>query len=99
MLGVAWKLSRHVLSKARRAAKQMACWAAPRTIMRSTAVRGVYGMDRLTRRAILLAAPALAVAGTAPALPTVRLGNHTISRLIVGGNPVSANSHVSSNLS
>jgi hypothetical protein len=29
----------------------------------------------------------------------VRLGDHPISRLIVGGNPVSAHSHVSSNLS
>lgn len=56
-------------------------------------------MDRITRRTVLLAAPALAAAGPAPALPTVRLGDHTISRLIVGGNPVSANSHVSSKLS
>ncbi|HWR52580.1 MAG TPA: hypothetical protein VN428_15825 [Bryobacteraceae bacterium] len=35
----------------------------------------------------------------APALPTAKFGPHTISRLIVGGNPVSANSHVSAQLS
>ncbi len=33
-----------------------------------------------------------------PAIPAVRFGAHTISRLIVGGNPVSANSHVSGQL-
>ena len=34
-----------------------------------------------------------------PALPTIKFGPRTISRLIVGGNPVSANSHVSGQLS
>ena len=29
------------------------------------------------------------------ALPSIRLGSHTVSRLIVGGNPVSGNSHIS----
>jgi hypothetical protein len=56
-------------------------------------------MGHLTRRTVLLAAPALVAVGTASPLPMVRLGDHPISRLIVGGNPVSANSHVSSNLS
>jgi hypothetical protein len=56
-------------------------------------------MRRLTRRSVLFAAPAIAAAGPAPSLPTVRLGDHTVSRLIVGGNPVSANSHVSPDLS
>ncbi len=32
-------------------------------------------------------------------LPTVAFGDHRISRLLVGGNPVSGNSHVSSKLS
>lgn len=55
-------------------------------------------MADITRRDLLCAVPAVAAAGsvTAPsALPTVRLGSHTVSRLIVGGNPVSGNSHVS----
>ncbi len=56
-------------------------------------------MDNITRRSLVLSAPALAAFGSASALPTVRLGDQTISRLIVGGNPVSANSHVSSALS
>lgn len=56
-------------------------------------------MGHLTRRAVLLATPAAAAAGLAPPMPTVRLGGHTVSRLIVGGNPISANSHVSSSLS
>lgn len=51
-----------------------------------------------TRRSLLLAAPALAAAPL-PALPRIRLGPHEVSRLIVGGNPVSANSHVSGQLS
>lgn len=34
-----------------------------------------------------------------PAVPTVAFGKHRISRLIVGGNPVSGNSHVSGQLS
>ena len=28
-------------------------------------------------------------------LPTIRLGKHQVSRLIVGGNPFSGNSHLS----
>lgn len=51
-----------------------------------------------SRRSILLAAPAVATAAQA-ALPKVRLGPYSVSRLIVGGNPVSANSHVSGQLS
>jgi len=54
------------------------------------------------RRKVLsggLAVPAaLGVAATS-SLPTVKLGSHTISKLIVGGNPVSGNSHVSRELS
>jgi len=56
-------------------------------------------MRDIPRRSVLLASPALAADGPAPAMPTVRLGPHTISRLLVGGNPVSANSHVSPALS
>lgn len=33
------------------------------------------------------------------ALPTIRIGNHDVSRLIVGGNPFSGNSHQSGELS
>lgn len=43
-------------------------------------------------------ASATAPGSAAESLPTVRFGPHTISRLIVGGNPVSANSHVSPKL-
>ncbi len=50
-----------------------------------------------TRRETLLAAAALS-ASPQP-LPTVKLGPHAISRLIVGGNPVSGNSHLSGGLS
>ena len=47
----------------------------------------------MTRReALFFAASAPAVA--APAMPTVRIGKHEFSRLIVGGNPVSGNSHL-----
>jgi pentatricopeptide repeat protein len=50
----------------------------------------------LTRREALLSiAGGTAVAG----LPRVKLGGHTISRLIVGGNPISGTSHVSAALS
>jgi len=56
-------------------------------------------MEHLTRRSLLLSAPALAAAAPASTMPTVRLGDQTLSRLIVGGNPVSANSHVSNALS
>jgi hypothetical protein len=48
---------------------------------------------------VVTAAYAPAVAASGPAvLPKVPLGPHTVSRLIVGGNPVSANSHVSAKL-
>lgn len=50
----------------------------------------------LTRREALLSAAALA---QSPALPAAGFGPHTVSRLMAGGNPVSANSHVSSRLS
>ncbi len=56
-------------------------------------------MPILTRRSLFEAVPALAAAAPAKPMPTVRLGPHTVSRLIVGGNPVSANSHVSGALS
>ncbi len=51
-------------------------------------------MQHSTRRDLLLAAAAGPVAA-ASAMPAVRIGSHTISRLIVGGNPVSGNSHLS----
>ena len=49
----------------------------------------------LTRRRALAALASPAVAGTAPGggLPKVRIGGREFSRLIVGGNPVSGNSH------
>jgi hypothetical protein len=50
---------------------------------------------RVTRRqafaSVAAATPALA---RPEEMPTVRFGNHTLSRLIVGGNPVSGNSHL-----
>jgi hypothetical protein len=55
-----------------------------------------------TRREGLLAAAGVSVGSSAASegtLPKVRLGPHMISRLIVGGNPVSGNSHVSRQLS
>ncbi len=55
-------------------------------------------MQQFSRRTLMGAAPALAVMNQAE-MPTVRMGQHSISRLIVGGNPVSANSHVSGALS
>ncbi len=52
-------------------------------------------MTNLSRReALVAAAGAAGTAVAAPgALPTVKLGPHTLSRLIVGGNPVSGNAH------
>jgi hypothetical protein len=49
----------------------------------------------LTRRQALAALASPAPAGTAPGggLPKVRIGGREFSRLIVGGNPVSGNSH------
>lgn len=53
-----------------------------------------------TRRNLLLASPAFAATDALkPAMAHVKFGRHSISRLIVGGNPVSANSHVSNELS
>lgn len=49
-------------------------------------------MPTVTRRQALITAATTAAAST---LPTVRFGRFTVSRLIAGGNPVSANSHVS----
>lgn len=59
---------------------------------------------RLSRRQMLLAGLAQGLAGraqdTAPAsLPRVKLGSQNVSRLIVGGNPISGYSHVSDELS
>ena len=55
----------------------------------------------LSRREVLLTALAGAAAGAmaADTLPKVRIGKWDFSRLIVGGNPVSGNSHVSGALS
>ncbi len=53
----------------------------------------------LTRREALLAGSAGALRLSEAALPMVKLGPHTVSRLIVGGNPISGNSHVSPALS
>jgi hypothetical protein len=46
----------------------------------------------LNRREAILAAAAAPAAGPA-GMPRVRIGKHEFSRLIVGGNPVSGNSH------
>jgi len=56
-------------------------------------------MPDTTRRRLLAAVPAFAAAAAPAAMPSVRLGRHSVSRLIAGGNPVSANSHVSGALS
>ncbi len=55
----------------------------------------------LSRREMLLTMFAGATIGAMPAgcAPTVQIGKWTFSRLIVGGNPVSGNSHVSGQLS
>ncbi|MBI4892799.1 MAG: hypothetical protein HY821_19405 [Acidobacteria bacterium] len=55
-------------------------------------------MARVSRRSMVAGLPALAGVRI-PEMPTVRMGQHSVSRLIVGGNPVSANSHVSGSLS
>jgi len=58
-------------------------------------------MRNPTRRDAIVAAAGTASAGFAApgSLPTIKLGPHTVSRLIVGGNPTSGNSHVSRELS
>ena len=48
------------------------------------------------RREVLLTPAALAAQGGG--LPQVKLGAHSVSRLIVGGNPISGNSHFSGQL-
>jgi hypothetical protein len=59
-----------------------------------------HDQSDLSRRQALLGAMAAGAAVAAPEkLPTVRWGKHTISRLIVGGNPVSGHSHDSAELS
>ena len=58
-------------------------------------------MTAISRRELLSAAAAsgAAIAAGADAqLPLVRFGEYRVSRLIVGGNPISANSHVSPQL-
>ena len=57
-------------------------------------------MKKPTRRdAIITAAGAAGAVAAAPGgLPTIKLGPHTVSRLIVGGNPVSGNAHVAGGL-
>jgi hypothetical protein len=51
-----------------------------------------------TRRSFIGAAAAGAAVAAVPAMPLVDFGKHRVSRLIVGGNPVSGNSHVSRSL-
>jgi hypothetical protein len=55
----------------------------------------------LNRRELMLAALASPIAGAMrmESMPQVQFGNAKISRLIVGGNPISGNSHVSGQLS
>jgi len=57
-------------------------------------------MSDLTRRNLLRAAAVapVSMASAAESMPAVPFGPYSISRLIVGGNPVSANSHVSRTL-
>jgi hypothetical protein len=58
-------------------------------------------MSSLSRRELLMAAGAAGASAALAAtetIPTIKLGRHTVSRLIVGGNPVSGNSHTSSTL-
>lgn len=55
----------------------------------------------LNRREIMMAALASPIAGAMQmeSMPQVQFGNTLISRLIVGGNPISGNSHISGRLS
>jgi hypothetical protein len=59
-------------------------------------------MEIHTRRDILLAvgagSAASVVSSASETMPSVRLGTHSVSRLIVGHNPISGNSHVSRQL-
>lgn len=52
----------------------------------------------MTRREALLAAAAAAIPAEPP-MPRVRIGKHEFSRLMVGGNPISGNSHQSAEAS
>lgn len=58
-------------------------------------------MDLSRREALLtaLAGTAAAAAAKSPGVPTVPFGKHRVSRLIVGGNPVSGTSHLNNELS
>lgn len=53
----------------------------------------------LLSRREALATPLIAAAPSSTAPPLVKLGPHMVSRLIVGGNPISGNSHFSAALS
>jgi hypothetical protein len=46
-----------------------------------------------TASALASAAPAADTPAAAPTLPTVKLGSHDVTRLIIGGNPVYGHSH------
>jgi hypothetical protein len=64
--------------------------------------RNEVTMTTFTRRDALRAsafASMASVVKASPSLPAVPFGPHSVSRLIVGGNPISGNSHVSSQLS
>ena len=65
--------------------------------------RGVFGGRIDRRKALAALGSAAAAVNTTRAdgsgVPLVPFGAHRVSRLIVGGNPVSANSHVSRDLS
>ena len=54
------------------------------------------GRNILNRRDALLTGFAAAAPGLADSekIPAIKLGRHTVSRLIVGGNPISGNSHI-----
>src|SRR5512134_2911375 len=58
-------------------------------------------MDLSRREALLtaLGGTAAAAAAKPPGVPTVPFGKHRVSRLIVGGNPVSGTSHLNNQLS
>jgi hypothetical protein len=55
----------------------------------------------LNRREALLAGVAAAAPelSASESMPTIRLGEHSVSRLIVGGNPISGNSHINAQVS
>ena len=53
----------------------------------------------LNRREALFGVAGAGLASLAAEMPRVKFGSHTISRLIVGGNPISGTSHLSPQLS